>query len=43
MLFGLYRLMKSVRIAAARHDTPGKLIDDQHFVILNYIVLVFEH
>ena len=37
------RLMKSVRITTARHDTSGKLINDQNLIILNYVVLILMH
>ena len=43
MLLGLNGLMESVGIAAARHDTPRKLIDDQHLIIFDHIVLIPEH
>ena len=43
MLLRLDRLMQSVRITASRHDTTGKLIDDQHLIIRNHVVLIAKH
>ncbi len=43
MLLRLDRLMQAVRIAASRHDAPGKLIDDKHLLVLHHIILVAEH
>ena len=43
MLLCLDRLMQTVGITAARHDTSGKLIDDQDLIILNHIILIPEH
>ena len=43
MLFCLNCLMKSVRITTSRHNTSGKLINDQDFIIRNYIILITVH
>jgi len=43
MLFRFYRLMKSVRITAPRHNTSGKFIYNQYFIVLHHIILVTEH
>ena len=43
MLFCLDRLMQSVRITTARHNTSGKLIDDKDLVIFYHIILIAEH
>ena len=43
MLLCLDRLMQTVGITASRHDTPGKLIDNQNLIVLNHIVLIAEH
>ena len=43
MLLRLNGLMQTVGIPSARHDTSGKLINDQYFVILYHIILVTEH
>ena len=43
MFLCLDRLMKSVGIAAARHDTPCKFIDDQNLFILYHIIFITEH
>ena len=43
MLLRLDGLVETVGITAARHDTAGKLIDDEHLIILHHIVLVSVH
>ena len=43
MLLRLDGLVQSVRIAAARHNTSRKLVDNENFVVLYHIVLVAEH
>ena len=43
MLLCLNRLMQSVRITTARHNTSGKLINNQNLIVLYYIVLITEH
>ena len=43
MLFCLDRLMQSVTVSSALHDTTSKFIDNQNFVILDYIVDVLFH
>ena len=43
MFLGFNCLMKAVGIASSRHNTSGKLIDDQNLIILNHIILVTEH
>ena len=43
MLLCLDRLMKSVGIAAARHDTSCKLIYDQYLIVLYHVILISEH
>ena len=43
MFLRLNRLMQTIRITASRHDTSGKFIYDQYFIILNHIILVTEH
>ena len=43
VLLRFNRLMESVGITAARHDTSGKFIDDQNLVVLYHIVLIAEH
>ena len=43
MLFCFDRLMQTVRITSARHNTSGKLIDDQDLIILDHIILITEH
>ena len=43
MLLRLNRLVETVRVAAARHDTSGKFVYDQNFIILYHIILVAEH
>ena len=43
MLFCFDCLMQTIRITAARHNTSGKFINDQDFVIFYYIVLIAEH
>ena len=40
MFLGLERLMKAFGIAAARHHTAGKLVDDNDLVIADDVVLV---
>ena len=43
MLLGLDGLMQTVRITAARHDTAGELIDYEHLIVLDHVILVSEH
>ena len=43
MLFRLDCLMKTIRITTARHDTSGKLINDQDLVIFYNIILILMH
>ena len=43
MLLGLNSLMKSVRIAAARHDTSGKFINNQDLIVFYHIILISVH
>ena len=43
MLFRLDGLMQTVGITTSRHNTSGKLIDDQYLIILYHIILVAEH
>ena len=43
MLLRLDGLMKSVGIAAARHNTSRKLIYNQDLVVLHHIILIAEH
>ncbi len=43
MLLRFNRLVQSVREPPARHDAPGKLVHDQHFVIIYHIILILEH
>ena len=43
MLLCFDGLMKSIRKTTSRHDTPGKLINDQYLVILDHIVLISCH
>ena len=35
--------MQSVGITASRHDTSGKLIDDQNLIVFYHIILIPEH
>ena len=35
--------MQSIRIAASRHDTSGKLVHDQHLIFLDHIILIPKH
>ena len=43
VLLRLNRLMETIGITASRHDTSGKLIDDQNLVIFYHVVLIAEH
>ena len=43
MLFRLNGLVQTVGITSSRHNTSGKLIDNENLVILYYIILVTEH
>ncbi len=43
MLFCLDCLMQTIRITTSRHDTSGKLIDDQNLIIFYNIILITEH
>ena len=43
MLLCLNRLMKTIGIAASRHDTSCKFINDQYLIIFYDIVLISEH
>ena len=43
MLLCLDRLMETIAVAAARHDTASELIDDQNLIILYHIILVAVH
>ena len=43
MLFGFDRLVEAIGVTASRHDTSGEFVYDQHFIILDHIVLVTEH
>ena len=43
MLFRLDRLMKTIGVTTARHDTSGKLINDQDLVIFYNIILILVH
>ena len=43
MLFRLDRLMKTIGVTTARHDTTGKLINDQDLVIFYNIILILVH
>ena len=35
--------MQTVGITASRHNTSGKFIYDQHFIVFYHIILVAEH
>ena len=43
MLLRLDCLVQSIGITAARHDTSGKLIDNENLIVFYYIVLITEH
>ena len=43
MLFRLDRLMKTIGVTTTRHDTSGKLINDQDLVIFYNIILILVH
>ena len=43
MLFCLDCLMQAIRVASSRHDTSGKLVYDQYFIIFYYIILITVH
>ena len=43
MLLGFNRLVQPIRITASWHNTPGKLVYNQHLIILNHIILITEH
>ena len=43
MLLSLDSLMKTVGITASRHNTSGEFINDDNFIILDYIILVSVH
>ena len=43
MLLCLDRLMKAIGIAASRHDTSCKFVNDQYLIIFYDIVLISEH
>ena len=43
MLFRLDRLMKTIGITAAWHDTSGKLINNKDLVIFYNVILIFVH
>ena len=40
VLLGLERLVQALRIAAAFHHAAGELVDDDHLVVLDDVVLV---
>ena len=40
VLLGFQRLVQAFRIAAARHHAAGELVDDDHLVILDDVILV---
>ena len=35
--------MQTIRVTAARHDTSGKLIDNQNLIVLYHVILIPEH
>ena len=43
MLFRLNGLMKPVRITPPWHNTSGKLVYNQHLIVLYHIILIPEH
>ena len=43
MLLRLDCLVQAIGITAARHDTSGKLIDNEYLVIFYHVVLIAEH
>ena len=43
VLLCLNGLVKAVRITAARHNTPGKLVYNKDFTVFYHIVLIPEH
>ena len=43
MLLGLYRLMQTLAVAAAKHDTACELIDDEHLAVLHDVVYITLH
>ena len=43
MLLRLDRLMETIAVTTARHDTSGELVDDKYLVILDHVVLITVH
>ena len=43
MLLCLNRLVQSVGITAARHNTAGKFVYNQNLIVLHHVILVPEH
>ena len=43
MLLGLYRLMQTLAVAAAKHDTAGKLVNDEYLAVFDDIVDITLH
>ena len=43
MLFCLDCLVQTIRVTASRHDTSGKLINDQYLIIFYNVILIAEH
>ena len=43
MLLRLDRLMETIAVTTARHDTSGELVDDEDLVILDHVVLITVH
>ena len=43
MLLSLYSLMQTIGIAAARHDTSRKFINDDNLIVLNNVILISVH
>ena len=43
MFLRLNSLMQSIGITAPRHDTSGKLVNNENLIILYYIILITEH
>ena len=41
LFLGFYRLMQTFRIPTSVHLTPGELIDDNNFIAIDQIFLVF--
>ena len=43
MLLRLDRLMETIAVTTARHDTSGELVDDEYLIILDHVVLITVH